>query len=209
MLDKLITYIVCWYNTVYQVLPVVWTNHITTRRSDTGSHNRLDLIQSLVPPHYVCNGYLFWWISLFLELTLSLDFMTYSINGSWDASLTDSFCESLFVKCSFSKGSHHYLTISLRLGTSCSFSKGSHHYLTISLHLGTSCSFSKGSHHYLTISLHLGTSCSFSKGSHHYLTISLHLGTSCSFSKGSHHYLTISLHLGTSCSSKGIFHERV
>jgi hypothetical protein len=26
-------------------------------RSDTGSHNRLDLIQSLVPPHYVCNGY--------------------------------------------------------------------------------------------------------------------------------------------------------
>jgi hypothetical protein len=27
-------------------------------RSDTGSHNRLDLIQSIVPPHYVCNGYL-------------------------------------------------------------------------------------------------------------------------------------------------------
>jgi hypothetical protein len=27
-------------------------------RSDTGSHNRLDLIQSLLPPHYVCNGYL-------------------------------------------------------------------------------------------------------------------------------------------------------
>jgi hypothetical protein len=26
-------------------------------RSDTASHNRLDLIQSLVPPHYVCNGY--------------------------------------------------------------------------------------------------------------------------------------------------------
>ena len=25
-------------------------------RSDTGSHNRLDLIQSLVPTHYVCNG---------------------------------------------------------------------------------------------------------------------------------------------------------
>ena len=22
------------------------------------SHNRLDLIQSLVPPHYVCNGYI-------------------------------------------------------------------------------------------------------------------------------------------------------
>ena len=28
-------------------------------RSDTGSHNSLDLIQSLVPPHYVCNGYLY------------------------------------------------------------------------------------------------------------------------------------------------------
>jgi hypothetical protein len=27
-------------------------------RSDTASHNRQDLIQSLVPPHYVCNGYL-------------------------------------------------------------------------------------------------------------------------------------------------------
>ena len=25
--------------------------------SDTGSHNMLDLIQSLVPPHYVCNEY--------------------------------------------------------------------------------------------------------------------------------------------------------
>jgi hypothetical protein len=27
-------------------------------RSDTGSHNRLDLIQSLVPTHCVCNGYI-------------------------------------------------------------------------------------------------------------------------------------------------------
>jgi hypothetical protein len=32
MLDKLITYIVCLYKTLYQVLPVVWTNRITTRR---------------------------------------------------------------------------------------------------------------------------------------------------------------------------------
>jgi hypothetical protein len=32
MLDKLITYIVCWYKTLYQVLPVAWTNLITTRR---------------------------------------------------------------------------------------------------------------------------------------------------------------------------------
>jgi hypothetical protein len=31
MLDKLITYIVWWYKTVYQVLPVAWTNRITTR----------------------------------------------------------------------------------------------------------------------------------------------------------------------------------
>ena len=27
-------------------------------RSDTGSHNTLDLIQSLVPPHHACNGYI-------------------------------------------------------------------------------------------------------------------------------------------------------
>jgi len=26
MLDKLITYIVCLYKTLYQILPVVWTN---------------------------------------------------------------------------------------------------------------------------------------------------------------------------------------
>ena len=30
---------------------------LTATRSDTGSHNRLDLIHSLVPIHYVCNGY--------------------------------------------------------------------------------------------------------------------------------------------------------
>jgi len=34
MLDKRITYIVCWYKTLYQVLSVAWTNYnrITTRR---------------------------------------------------------------------------------------------------------------------------------------------------------------------------------
>jgi hypothetical protein len=32
MLDKLITYIVWWYKTWYQVLPDAWTNRITTRR---------------------------------------------------------------------------------------------------------------------------------------------------------------------------------
>ena len=48
----------CWYKIMYQVLPVAWTNRITTR-SDTGSHNRLDLIHSLVPPHYIYNGYVY------------------------------------------------------------------------------------------------------------------------------------------------------
>ena len=52
MLDKRITYIGCWYKIVYQVFPVA-------TRSDTGSHNRLDLILSIVPPPYVCNGYAF------------------------------------------------------------------------------------------------------------------------------------------------------
>jgi hypothetical protein len=32
MLDKVITYIVWWYQTVYQVLSVAWTNRITTSR---------------------------------------------------------------------------------------------------------------------------------------------------------------------------------
>jgi len=32
MFDKLIAYIMCWYKTLYQVLSVVWTNRITTRR---------------------------------------------------------------------------------------------------------------------------------------------------------------------------------
>ena len=31
MLDKTITYTVCRYNILYQVLPVTWTNRITTR----------------------------------------------------------------------------------------------------------------------------------------------------------------------------------
>ena len=38
-------------------------------RSDTGSHNRLDLIQGLVPPHYVCNGY----VSKLLQVTNESD----------------------------------------------------------------------------------------------------------------------------------------
>jgi hypothetical protein len=51
MLDKLIPYIVCWCKTLYQTLPVVGINRITltiATRSDTGSHNRFDLIQSLI-----------------------------------------------------------------------------------------------------------------------------------------------------------------
>jgi hypothetical protein len=73
MLDKLITCKVCWYKTLYQIWPVAWTNCITTRRyatrSDPGSHNRLDLMQSLVSPHYVCNGYISWRSVLLVEET--------------------------------------------------------------------------------------------------------------------------------------------
>jgi hypothetical protein len=32
MLDKRITYIVCWHNTLYQVLPIAWTNRIIIPR---------------------------------------------------------------------------------------------------------------------------------------------------------------------------------
>jgi hypothetical protein len=32
MLDKLIAHIVGWYKTLYQVLPVAWTNRVATRR---------------------------------------------------------------------------------------------------------------------------------------------------------------------------------
>jgi len=42
MLDKLITNRVCWYNILYQILSVAWTNRITTcaiaTRMDTASH---------------------------------------------------------------------------------------------------------------------------------------------------------------------------
>jgi hypothetical protein len=55
MLDKLITYIVCWYNTLYQVLSVVWTNRITTRRDVILVHTTGSTWYSLVPPH--CHGY--------------------------------------------------------------------------------------------------------------------------------------------------------
>jgi predicted secreted protein len=55
-------YIVWWYKTLYQVLPIA-------TRSDTGSHNRLNLIQSLVPPHYVRNRYISWQSVLLVEDT--------------------------------------------------------------------------------------------------------------------------------------------
>jgi hypothetical protein len=61
MLDKLITYSVvvqdCVSGLVLRELTASQLVAFVTR-SDTGSHNRLDLIQSLVPPHYVyvCNG---------------------------------------------------------------------------------------------------------------------------------------------------------
>ena len=59
-----ITYIVWWYTTLYQVEHVVWTRPgslrvaIATSCDAVSSRNRQDLMQSLVPPHYVCNGYL-------------------------------------------------------------------------------------------------------------------------------------------------------
>jgi len=58
MLDKFITYIVCWYKTCLLCELAASQLIAIATHSDTGSHNRLNLIQSLVPTHYVCNGYL-------------------------------------------------------------------------------------------------------------------------------------------------------
>ena len=62
LLDKLITYIVCWYtffirSCLFCELTTSQVVAISTS-SDTGSQNTQDLIQSLVPTHYVCNGYI-------------------------------------------------------------------------------------------------------------------------------------------------------
>ena len=75
MLDELITHIVYLYKTLYQVLPVAWTNRITTH-GDTGSHNRLHLMQSLEPTHYVCNGY----ASVMLIVVFYAQFVLFWIN---------------------------------------------------------------------------------------------------------------------------------
>ena len=63
MLDKLITY-VCVGTRLYimscllrELTASQFVSSAT--RSDTGSYDSLDLIQSLVPTHYVCNGYVF------------------------------------------------------------------------------------------------------------------------------------------------------
>ena len=62
MLDKLMTYIMCWYKTCIRsclVRKQTTSQHVASAtRSDIDSHNRLDLIQSLVPTRYVCKGYL-------------------------------------------------------------------------------------------------------------------------------------------------------
>ena len=63
MLDKLITYVVCLVrlyvrSCLFHELTASQFVASATR-SDTGSHNSLDLIQSLVPTHYVSNGYVF------------------------------------------------------------------------------------------------------------------------------------------------------
>jgi len=50
MLDKLITYIVCWFKPLYRIFPVVSASRIATR-SDTILQTRLHLIYSLVSTH--------------------------------------------------------------------------------------------------------------------------------------------------------------
>jgi hypothetical protein len=60
-LDIPITYIVYWYNTLYQVEPVVWTSITTSRiviRLVHATGKTLDLLHSLVPTHYVCNKFI-------------------------------------------------------------------------------------------------------------------------------------------------------
>jgi hypothetical protein len=76
MLDKLITYkcvgtrlyirsCLLREQTVSQLVAIA-------TRSDTGSHYRLDLIQSLVRPHYVCNGYIYMGVDV-VEWSRALD----------------------------------------------------------------------------------------------------------------------------------------
>jgi len=63
MLDKFITYIVSWYKTFTRSHP----SHCLTAiviHSDTGSHNRIDLIKSIVPAHYACN----WCVSIIFQM---------------------------------------------------------------------------------------------------------------------------------------------
>ena len=61
MLDKPFIYIDVVVHGFVSGLACCGTYRITTRRgatrSDTCSRNRLDLIQNLVPPHYVYNMY--------------------------------------------------------------------------------------------------------------------------------------------------------
>ena len=56
MSDNLITYIVCWFKTLYQVSSASQLVVIAIR-GDTGSYNKFDLMQSLIPTRYLCNGY--------------------------------------------------------------------------------------------------------------------------------------------------------
>ena len=63
MLDKLITYVCLSRLCIKACLLCEQTASqlvALATRSDPGSHNRLDLIQGLVPPHYVCIGYTSW-----------------------------------------------------------------------------------------------------------------------------------------------------
>jgi hypothetical protein len=79
MLNKLITYIVCWYKTfIRSCLLCELTASLLismATHSYTDSHYSLDLIQSLVPPHYVCNGY----ISIYIWVTRSVSYKKQSL----------------------------------------------------------------------------------------------------------------------------------
>jgi len=63
-------------------------SQLVATRSDTGSHNRLNLIQSLVPPHYVCFGY----ISVMdVELFLKKQYFIYTnVHIFWQVSFIGS-----------------------------------------------------------------------------------------------------------------------